>query len=107
VAVRANNKAVLVAAMDAANAFPSTAQPSLVDHYVDLALRSSHQVDGPPLVALGMQGSRTPLLICLCAISLLLQHTSCLGGNPPYSSILVPTYMGLATKLKRCFSGNI
>ncbi len=25
-----------------------------------------------------------------------------LGGNPPYLSILVPTYMGLATKLKRC-----
>ncbi len=41
-------------------------------------------------------------------IALLLQHTcQFLGGNPPYLSILVPTYMGLATKLKRCFSGNI
>ena len=38
VAVRANNKAVLVAAMDAANAFPSIAQPYLIDHYVDMAL---------------------------------------------------------------------
>ncbi len=41
-------------------------------------------------------------------IALLLQHTNWfLGGNPPYLSILVPTYMGLVTKLKRCFSGNI
>ncbi len=68
VAMRANNKAVLVAAMDAANAFPSIAQPYLVDHYVDMALQSSHQVDGPLLVTLSMQGSCTPLLICLCTI---------------------------------------
>jgi hypothetical protein len=51
-----------------------------------------------------------PLLPLLLVqyIALLLQHTSqFLGGNPPYLSILVSTYMGLATKVKRCFPGNI
>jgi hypothetical protein len=32
---------------------------------------------------------------------------SILGGNPPYLSVLVSTYMELATKLQRCFSGSI
>jgi hypothetical protein len=65
VAVTANSNAALVAATDAANAFPNITQPSIIDCYVDTALQSSHQVDGPPLVAFGMQGSHTPLPICL------------------------------------------
>ncbi len=61
----ANNEAALAAAADAASAFPSIAQPSLVNHCINTASRSYHQVDGPPLVTFGMQGSRTPLLIVL------------------------------------------